>query len=159
MQTQTPTAADTSITLTRTLKASPHDVFAAWTDPETLPRWMSSGDYNVAVAEIDARVGGHYRIETLGPGGQRHVTTGVYQELVPGRRLVKTWIYQGPHKEFENLETLLTVELREAGPDLTELTLKHERLPSTAYRDSVHGGWTALLGKLEALFADGRTAS
>ena len=63
-----------------------------------------------------------------------------------------------PYKEFENLETLLIVELREVGPDLTELTLKHERLPSTAYRDSVQGGWTGCLDNLEALLAEDRVA-
>jgi uncharacterized protein YndB with AHSA1/START domain len=148
----TSTTADLSITLTRTLKASPQEVFAAWTDPARLPLWMASKP-NGAAAEIDARVGGHYRIEVRGDNGELHVTTGVYRELVPGRRLVKTWIYQGPHKEFEGFETLLTVDLKELGPDLTELTLKHEHLPSTAYRDSVNGGWTALLPNLEALVA------
>ena len=53
-----------------------------------------------------------------------------YRELVPGRRLVKTWIYEGPVKEFEHHETLLTVELREVGPRLTELTLKHIKIKS-----------------------------
>jgi len=36
---------------------------------------------------------------------------------------------------------------------LTELTLKHERLPSEAYKSSVTRGWTELLGNLEAFCA------
>ena len=153
----TQTTADLSLTLTRTLKASPQEVFAAWTDPARLPLWMASRP-NGAAATIDARVGGQYRIEVQGKDGELHITTGVYRELVPGRRLVKTWVYQGPHKEFEGFETLLTVDLREVGPELTELTLTHEHLPSTAYRDSVNGGWTALLPHLEALLAEGPAA-
>lgn len=153
----TQTSADLTLTLTRTLKASPRDVFAAWTDPARLPLWMASSP-NGATAEIDARVGGHYRLETQGKDGELHITTGTYRELVPGRRLVKTWIYQGPFKQFEGFETLLTVDLREVGPELTELTLTHEHLPSTAYRDAVTGGWTALLPNLEALLTEGPAA-
>jgi uncharacterized protein YndB with AHSA1/START domain len=48
-------------------------------------------------------------------------------------------------------ETLLTVELRETEPGVTELTLKHERLPSDTYRDSIQKGWTGLLDNLVAL--------
>lgn len=149
-----------SLTLVRTLQASAQEIFKAWTDPELIQRWMSSpsGD-STTLAEVDARIGGHYRLETKTPGGQVHVTTGVYQEMEPGRRLVQTWIYQGPFTDFVGHETLLTVELRELGPGLTELTLRHERVPSDAYRDAVRGGWTALLGNLEALYSEGRVAA
>ncbi len=81
------------------------------------------------------------------------MTFGVYRELEPGRRLVQTWSYDGPYTDFVGHETLLTVELREVEPGVTELTLKHEHLPSDAYRTSVNGGWTALLGNLAALYA------
>jgi len=140
------------LTLVRTVQAPPEQVFKAWTDPGLIHLWMSSAG-GTTVAEIDARVGGRYRLETRTADGAVHVTTGVYQELEPGRRLVKTWIYDGPHADFVGHETLLTVELREVGPGLTELTLRHERVPSEAYRDAVRGGWTALLDSLVATYA------
>jgi uncharacterized protein YndB with AHSA1/START domain len=142
-----------SLTLVRTLQAPAQEVFKAWTDPGLLHRWMSSPG-GAAVVETDPRVGGRYRLEMKTPDGKVHVTTGVYQELEPGRRLVQTWVYNGSHTDFVGHETLLTVELRELEPGLTELTLKHERLPSDAYRSSVQGGWTALLGNLVALYAE-----
>ena len=58
---------------------------------------MSSARTGTTVAEVDARVGGRYRLETQSADGKVHVTTGVYRELEPGRRLVQTWIYEGPH--------------------------------------------------------------
>jgi len=148
---QTPEA---SLTLVRTLQAPPQEVFKAWTDPALLNRWMSTPGAGTASLEVDARVGGRYRMEMKTPDGQVHVTTGVYRELEPGRRLVQTWVYDGPHTPFVGHETLLTVELRELEPGLTELTLKHERLPSDDYRKSVTGGWTELLGNLVALYAE-----
>ena len=50
------------------------------------------------------------------------------------------------------------MELRELGPGLTELTLKHERLPGATYRDSVNKGWTGLLDNMAALYAGDRVA-
>src|SRR4051794_30654199 len=130
-----------SLTLVRTLQASAQEVFKAWTDPEWIQRWMSSpSGGSTTLAEVDARIGGHYRLETKTPDGQVHVTTGIYQEMEPGRRLVQTWIYQGPFTDFVGHETLLTVELQELEPGLTELTLRHERVPSDAYRDAVRQG-------------------
>jgi uncharacterized protein YndB with AHSA1/START domain len=148
---QTPAA---SLTLVRTLQAPAQEVFKAWTDPALLNRWMSIPGGGTASWEVDARVGGRYRFEMRTPDGQVHVTSGVYQELEPGRRLVQTWAYDGPHTDFVGHETLLTVELREVEPGVTELTLKHERTPSDAYRDSVTQGWTALLDSLAALYAE-----
>jgi uncharacterized protein YndB with AHSA1/START domain len=145
----------TPVTLVRTLKASAQEVYNAWTDPALFQRWMTPGPDAVTTAEFDPRVGGRYRIETR-MAHQTHVTTGEYRELVPGRRLVQTWIYEGPHKEFEHHETLLTVELRELGPRLTELTLKHERTPDANYGNSVRQGWTACLDRLEAVAAAGQ---
>lgn len=147
----------TPVTLTRTIKASPQELFAAWTDPSLIPLWMDPGPDGETVAEVDARVGGRYRLETR-IGDAVHVTVGEYRELVPGRRLVKTWIYRGPIAEFADHETLLTVEFREAGPGLTEMTLRHERFPSARYSDSVQKGWGAFLDNFEKLAAEGRLA-
>ena len=47
-----------SITLTRTFRAPRERVFAAWTDPETMQRWMVRG--KCTDAEVDLRVGGAY---------------------------------------------------------------------------------------------------
>jgi uncharacterized protein YndB with AHSA1/START domain len=142
------------VSLVRTIKASPEEVYAAWTDPALFQRWMSLDDHAVT-AELDPRVGGHYRFESK-VGDHVHATSGEYRELVPGRKVVKTWVYAGPLKEFEHHETLLTVEIRELGPNLTELTLKHERTPNAKYGDGVRQGWTALLDHLAALADEGR---
>jgi uncharacterized protein YndB with AHSA1/START domain len=141
------------LTLVRTLQAPAQEIFKAWTDPGLIHLWMSSPGGGTTIAEVDPRVGGRYRLETTTTDGTVHVTTGVYQELEPGRRLVQTWIYEGPIPDFIGQETLLTVELREMGPNLTELTLRHERVPSEVYRDSLRGGWSALLDSLAATYA------
>ncbi len=51
-----------SLTVKRRFKAPPAKVFAAWTDPEKIKRWMGPGEIKAVRAEADARVGGRYRV-------------------------------------------------------------------------------------------------
>ena len=129
-----------ALVVTRLLPASPERVFAAWTTPAALCRWMSP--YGEAEAEVDARVGGRFRIVMKGPGREiEH--TGEYRELDPPRRLAFTWRseYTGP------LPSLVTVDLRPVG-DGTEMTLTHAQLPADQVEPH-RGGWGAIVQQLE----------
>src|SRR5688572_8015151 len=123
--------------MVRTIHATPAQVFSAWTDPQQVVRWLAPSPCMVKVAEIDARVGGRYRITVIDPSGQAHTTSGEYREVVPAERLVKTWIYEGPPRS----ESMLTVELREIRPGVTELTVRHDHLDQPEDRAKVGSGW------------------
>ena len=82
----TQTATKPSLTLKRRLKAPPAKVFAAWTDPEKVKRWMGPGEVKAAAAECDPRPGGRYRWVMQAPNGEQHDVSGVYREVVPERR-------------------------------------------------------------------------
>lgn len=129
----------TSLELRRLLPASAEEVFAAWTDPELMGRWLSPVGH--AEVEVDLRVGGRFRVSMVGED-RRIDHIGEYLEVAPPRRLAFTWAspYTGPEP------TVVTVELRPA-EDGTELLLIHERLP----RDQVEphaGGWGRMLDRL-----------
>ena len=66
----TETAVKPSLTIKRRFNAPPAKVFAAWTDPEKVKRWMGPGAVVVLSAENDARTGGRYRWLMQSPGGQ-----------------------------------------------------------------------------------------
>ncbi|MGH9346205.1 MAG: SRPBCC family protein [Vicinamibacterales bacterium] len=147
------TAGAPSVVVVRTIAASADRVFAAWTDPQKLRAWMAPGPLEVVEAITDPRPGGRYRIVVADPSGGRHVTTGEYREVLPGRRLVKTWIYEGPNP-VESAETLLTVELRDTGTGTTELTIRQDGLATPRDRAGNHEGWNLCLDRLEALAGD-----
>jgi uncharacterized protein YndB with AHSA1/START domain len=150
------TESNGSLMMVRLIKAPLNEVFNAWTDAKLFARWMSHGAYVAKTTEFDVRIGGKYRVEVKGPeSDEPHVTTGEYLEIVPNRLIVKTWIYSGPLKRFESTVTRLTVEFRETKPNCTELTLKHEALPTAQYSEAVGKGWTGCLDQLEALLANG----
>ena len=51
----TQAATKPSLTVKRRFKASPAKVFAAWTDPEKVKRWMGPGEVKAVSAESDLR--------------------------------------------------------------------------------------------------------
>ncbi len=133
-----------SVSLVRTIQVPAQRVFAAWIDARQLERWLTQ------TAQTDARVGGRFRLEVRKEEAT-HVVTGEYRELVPGRRIVKTWVYEGPYVPNGKMEALLTVEFRENGPN-TEVALSHEGLTSPRYREAIQqGAWAKALDSLEAL--------
>ena len=82
----------------------------------------------------------------------RHITSGEYREVVPGKRLVKTWVYEGKYSAAGPYPTLLTVDFREMGPNSTEITLRQDQLLTPEDRAGNTEGWRLCFDNLEALF-------
>jgi uncharacterized protein YndB with AHSA1/START domain len=72
----------------RAYEAPPDRVFAAWSDPLAKERWFdgSEGEY-----ELDFRVGGWERGRGTAPDGREYTFQALYQDIVPGRRIVYTY--------------------------------------------------------------------
>ena len=137
-----------SLTLKRRLKAPPAKVFAAWTDPEKMKRWMGPGEIIAARAEVDPCVGGRYRIVMHAPNGEEYDVGGVYREVVANEKLVLTWAW----KSTPERESLVTLLLKPDG-DGTLLTLTHEQFSDEESRDNHKQGWNSTLDKLESFVA------
>ena len=137
-----------SLSIKRRLNASPAKVFAAWTDPAKIARWFGPKQIETLRAEADARVGGRYRIVARSPDGEEHDVSGVYREVVPGRKLVFTWAWRSTPER----ESLVTIDLKSDG-DGTLLTLTHEQFFDEGARDRHRSGWSGVLDKLEKFLA------
>jgi len=135
-----------SLTLKRRLNASPEKVYAAWTDPQKIARWFGPASVRAGTerAEIDARVGGRYRVSFDIEGGEHHEISGVYREVVRNERLVFSWAWHStPERQSQ-----VTVTLKPDGAG-TLLTLHHEQFFDEAARDGHQRGWSGALDKLE----------
>ncbi len=135
-----------TLRIVRRLPATPAEVFAAWTDADSLKAWMCPGLTHVSTAELDVRIGGHFRI-VMRQGEKETVHTGTYHEIHPPERLVFTWSSTLTRGET----TRVTVELRPEG-DATELVLIHENLPDAEVAVQYDRGWHSIVAKLEASF-------
>ena len=134
-----------SLTVKRRLNASPAKVYAAWTDPQKIIRWFGPASVKPGSvqANIDARVGGRFRVSFV-DDGEYHEVGGVYREVVPNARLVFSWAWHStPERESQ-----VTVSLKPDG-DGTLLTLHHEQLFDQAARDGHERGWIGSLDQLE----------
>lgn len=137
-------------TVRRTLAATPDDVFAAWTDADSLRQWFHPAEgVAVKAVEVDARPGGRYRIVMAHDGGEFEYG-GEYLEVIPGRRLKFTWI--GP--ATKGATTVVTIDLTPAAGG-TDFVLSHEKLPSEDEVKSYAGGWGRILGLLDTHLAAG----
>jgi uncharacterized protein YndB with AHSA1/START domain len=146
MSTQTVTKP--SLTLKRRFNAPPAKVFAAWTDPEKMKRWMGPEGVQGLSCEIDARVGGRYRLVMRAPNGDEHDVSGFYSEVVPNEKLVFSWAW----KSTPERESRVTILLKPDGTG-TLLTLTHEQFFDEEARDHHRHGWTGSLDKLEKFLA------
>jgi uncharacterized protein YndB with AHSA1/START domain len=139
-----------SLILKRRLNAPPAKVYAAWTDPEKVVRWFGPSQVVAGSvrADIDARIGGRYRISFKMQDGEHHEVAGVYREMVPNQRLTFSWAWHStPERESQ-----VTVSLKPDG-DGTLLTLHHEQMFDEAARDGHESGWIGTLDKLERYLA------
>lgn len=131
------------LTVSKRYKATPAEIFAAWTDAESLKEWMCPEGGVVAHAAADVRVGGAYRID-MQFGNVVFTHTGVYREITPPKKLVFTWI----SGNTQHQETLVTVELTARG-EQTELVLTHERFPNAESAQNHTQGWQGVFAQLE----------
>jgi uncharacterized protein YndB with AHSA1/START domain len=137
-----------SLTLVRRIAARPSIVFEAMTTAEGVAAWFGPDDLPVVGAEMDARVGGAYRVRFRTRDGREHEASGEFLELVPPRRIVMSWSWTlGGELEEGGRISRVEIELRSVG-DGTELTFTHADLSSAASRSSHAQGWGGALDKL-----------
>ncbi|HEX6050586.1 MAG TPA: SRPBCC domain-containing protein [Gemmatimonadaceae bacterium] len=135
-----------ALTVVRVINASADELYAAWTDPAIMRRWMAT------IVDADVRVGGRYRITIHEDDGSVNTFTGEYRVLEPGKRLVKTFRHHSANPgEYE--DEYVDVTFRALGPRRTELTLVNgwSGRPVTAEeQDGMREGFRVWLDQLEA---------
>ncbi|KQS96412.1 ATPase [Rhizobium sp. Leaf453] len=138
-----------SVTIVRRIKASPARVFKAITEPSQMLQWWGPDAGPTLSAEADVRPGGRFSVVFRLMNGDEHNPTGVYQEVIPDRKLVFTWEWP----EMPERESLVTF-LLEPIDGGTELTLIHANLPDDEARESHEAGWSGLLDKLPVFLGE-----
>lgn len=137
-----------SFTLVRRIAARPSIVFEAMTTAAGVAAWWGPEDLPVVHAEMDARVGGAYRVRFRTLDGREHEACGEFLELVPPRRIVMTWWYAvGGEPDEEGRTSRIEITLTPSAGG-TELTFTHSGLWSDESAKSHTWGWTGAFDKL-----------
>jgi uncharacterized protein YndB with AHSA1/START domain len=136
--------------LQRTFAAPAQAVFDAWMSVEVLRQWWPAGpDWEMPMAELDARVGGALRLVMRNPEGKEFGGSGEYLEIDPPRRLVFTWTWdsQDPGERRQ----LVEVEFDDQGDGTTTVVLTNRGLPDKESKRAHRNGWQASFDNLDRL--------
>lgn len=150
--TTTERVSDRELVVKRVVNGPARLVFDAWTKADLMKRWWVPESFGITLQsiEIDARVGGGYKLVFKHPAAEGSMTFfGTYLEVNPGSRLVWTNEEGG-----ETQVTTVTFE-EKAGKTLVVL---HELYPSKAALDQAldegsTGGWPEQYNQLDILLA------
>lgn len=145
---------DRETVVSRIVNAPPRIVFEAWTKAELFARWWvpASAPMKLLSCEIDARVGGRYRL-AFEVGGRTMEFFGTYLEVTPPSRL--SWT----NEEGDEGGAITTVTFEET--DGKTRIVVHDLYPSKeALDDAIASGSTSgmpeQLDQLDAFVAETR---
>ena len=132
----------------RVLRAKPERVYRAFLDPDALAKWLPPYGFTCKVDQLDAKVGGTYRMSFSNFGtGHGHSFGGKYLELVQGERIRYTDQFDDPNLPGEMLTTV-TLKPVSCG---TELNVVQEGLPAVIPVEMCYLGWQESLAQLARL--------
>ena len=138
------------VVITRVIDAPRELVFKAWIDPKRMAQWWGPRGFTNPICELDARVGGAWRIVMRSPAGIEYPCGGVYREIVEPERLVVTNIATD-NQGNPVLDGLTTVIFAQHGGK-TKLTLQTRAVAvvahAAAYLAGMEVGWTQSLERL-----------
>lgn len=137
-----------SVRLHRVLVAKPEKVYRAFLDADAMARWLPPNGFTGKVHEIDAKIGGRYRISfTNFTTGKSIGFGGEFRELVPHERLRYTDVFDDPNLPGE---ILVTVTLKAVSVG-TEVTIVQEGIPAVIPPEACYLGWQESLLNLARL--------
>src|ERR1041384_2571794 len=129
---------DREVVVTRTVNGPARIVFEAFTRPELFRRWWvpKSMGMKLLSCEMDARVGGKYRLEFDVGGAEPAAFFGTYVEVQPNSRLAWT------NEEGGEGASVTTVTFEEKGGKT--LVVLREKYPSKEALDAAGGASDAM---------------
>ena len=143
-----PTNHTNTVRLHRVLRAKPERVYRAFLDPDAMAKWMPPNGFTGKVHQIDAKVGGTYKMSfTNFSTGTTHSFGGKYLELVPNEKLRYTDKFDDPNLPGEMINTIALKQVF-CG---TELNIAQEGLPAVIPAEACYMGWQESLTLLAKL--------
>ncbi|MES2714509.1 MAG: SRPBCC family protein [Pseudomonadota bacterium] len=137
-----------TVQLHRVLRAPPERVYRAFLDAQALARWLPPFGYTGTVHQLDAVVGGRYRMSfTHFASGQSHAFGGEYLELRPAECLRYTAVFDDPGLPGQ-MQTTVTLRQVLCGTDISVL---QQGIPAVIPVEMCHLGWQESLVQLAQL--------
>jgi len=139
---------DNTVRLHRVLRTKPERIYRAFLDADAMAKWLPPNGFTGKVHEIDARVGGRYRMSfTNFSSGSSHSFGGEYLELVPNERIRHTDRFDDSNLPGQMITTIVLKPVSTG----TELTIVQEGIPEAIPVEACYLGWQESLTLLAQL--------
>lgn len=127
-----------TVRLHRVIKSSPERIYRAFLDADAMAKWLPPNGFTGKVHQMDARVGGSYRMSfTNFASGHGHSFGGEYLELAPNERIRYTGKFDDPNLPG-TMQTTVTLRAVFCG---TELNVVQEGIPAVIPAEACYLGW------------------
>jgi uncharacterized protein YndB with AHSA1/START domain len=137
-----------TVRLHRVLRAPAQRVYQAFLDPDAMCKWLPPHGFTGKVHQMDARVGGSYRMSFTNFGtGKSQFFGGQYLELIPNERIVHTDKFDDPGMPGE-MQVTISLKKVLCG---TELSIVQEGIPEAIPVEFCYLGWQESLSLLAHL--------
>ena len=137
-----------TVRLHRVLRATPERIYRAFLDADALPKWLPPYGFTCKVHQMDARVGGGFRMSfTNFSSGHSHSFGGEYKELVPHSLLCYTDKFEDPNLAGE---LVVTVKLQPVSCG-TDVNIEQTGIPAVIPVEMCYLGWQESLAQLATL--------
>lgn len=139
---------DRTVRLHRVLRTTPDKVYRAFTEADALSKWLPPYGFTCKVHQLDARVGGDFRMSFHNfSSGNGHSFGGEYLELKPNELIRYTDKFDDP-----SLPGTLEVTVR-LMPVVcgTELSVTQAGIPEPIPLEMCYLGWQESLAQLATL--------
>jgi uncharacterized protein YndB with AHSA1/START domain len=137
-----------TVRLHRVLRAPPERIYRAFTEADALAKWLPPYGFTCKVHQLEAKVGGSFRMSFSNFGhGSGNTFGGEYLELVPNERLRYTDKFDDPNLPGE---MQVTVVLRKVLCG-TEVDIVQEGIPEVIPVEMCYLGWQESLVQLATL--------
>ena len=138
----------TTVRLHRVLRAAPERIYRAFLTADAMAKWLPPYGFTCKVHEMDARVGGAFRMTfTNFSSGHGHSFGGKYRELAPNERIRYTDTFDDPNLPGE-METTVVLSKVSCG---TEVSIVQDGIPAAIPVEMCYLGWQESLAQLAKL--------
>ena len=137
-----------TVRLHRVMATTPEKLYRAFVEADALAKWLPPNGFTCAVHELDAKVGGRFKMSFRNfTTGQSSSFGGEYLELRPNESLRYTDEFDDPNLPGQ---ILVTVTLRTVSCG-TELHIVQDGLPDIIPPEACYLGWQQSLSNLAKL--------
>lgn len=147
---------DLDLELSRSFTAPPSVIWRCWIEPALLCQWFCPKPWRVAEAVIDARAGGRFYSLMQGPNGEESPNEGSLVDVVAGRKLVFTDLFEADFKPVASpglgFVAIVTFDPEGSGTRYRAVARHRTAAEAETHRSmGFHAGWGAAAAQLEEL--------